>query len=176
MDEEQLRDEIYKRLGIEKGSLSSESGNDWQRAKNEILEELRQKELESQIDDTDVDYLTIEKNHPLFTSLLDSTSYKKQVYKSILAARQDLNDEEMLRLANTGDKEVLISLSKQESLTPALIDILIDKGTYMAKKTLIEMHGTSFSSEQKERLLSLFTQFPETYQESLKSKLLEILH
>jgi len=80
----------------------------------------------------------------------------------------------MLRLANTGDKEVLISLSKQESLTPALIDILIDKGTYMAKRILIEKHGTSLSGEQKEHLLSLFTQFPETYHESLQTKLLEI--
>ena len=32
MDEELLRKEIYNRLGVEIGSLSSESGNDWQRA------------------------------------------------------------------------------------------------------------------------------------------------
>lgn len=36
MDEDLLRNEIYKRLGTEVGSLSSESGNDWQRAKTEV--------------------------------------------------------------------------------------------------------------------------------------------
>ncbi len=46
---------------VEVGSLSSESGNDWQRAKNDILEEWKQQEQQEKQDESDVDYLTINK-------------------------------------------------------------------------------------------------------------------
>lgn len=45
MEELELRIAIYERLGLEFGCLPSESGNDWQRAKDEVLEEQRQIEF-----------------------------------------------------------------------------------------------------------------------------------
>lgn len=49
MDDEKLRVKIYKRLGLEIGSLSYEGGNDWIIAEKEILEEEKQQELISLI-------------------------------------------------------------------------------------------------------------------------------
>ncbi len=169
MDEDLLRDEIYKRLGVEKGSLTSESGNDWQRAKNEILEEWKAKEQQKNQNNDELDYMHLSKESTLFQTILHDTSYVKQVFKGMLATRNDLIEDEMLQLAKTGDKEVIIYLSRQSTLPLSVIDIIISRGTYMAKKTLVEHH--TLSTEQKEVLLAHFNQHSDTYDTSLRSRL-----
>jgi len=169
MDDELLRDEIYKRLGVEKGSLSSESGNDWQRAKNEVLEEWKAAEQENNSEKNELDYEKLSKDTKLFKVLLSDTSFAQQEAKAILATRGDLTEDEMLQLSTTGDKEVLINLSRQLTLPSLVIDNIISRGTYMSKKTIVEHH--TLSMEQKERLLSHFNQHTDTYDISLKSRL-----
>ena len=44
MNEDDLRIKIYEFLGLEKGSLSSESGNDWERAKKEVLDDYKREQ------------------------------------------------------------------------------------------------------------------------------------
>lgn len=165
MNEEKLRDEIYKRLGVEKGSLASESGNDWQRAKNEILEEWKQQEQQKINTENKIDYVTLNKDTNLFQTLLKDSAHNTQYFKSIIATRDDLNENEMQLLIETGSKEVLINLAKQPTLPSTIIDAIIVDGVYMAKKYLIEYQ--ELSADQKNTLLSLMKLHPDTYKNEL---------
>ncbi len=169
MDDELLRDEIYKRLGVEKGSLSSESGNDWQRAKNEVLEEWKVAEQENKSEKSELDFKELSKDTKHFNELLVSTSFAQQAEKAILATRGDLTEDEMLILTQTGSKEVLINLAQQPSLPSKIVDMIIMHGVYMAKKYLIELQN--LSSLQKETLLVHVNLHPETYDATLRGKL-----
>ena len=166
MNDEELRDEIYRRLGVEKGSLTSESGNDWQRAKNEVLEDWKLKEQQNNHTEDKPDYITLSKDSNLFMNLLKNPAHNIQEFKSTIATRSDLNENEMLLLVQTGSKEVLINLSKQLSLPTSVIDLIITNGVYMAKKYLIEHQ--ELSDDQKYALLVHMKLYPETYHTLVK--------
>ena len=66
INEEDLRKKIYERLGLEFGILSSESGNDWQRAKSEVLDEYKKIEFEKLSRLKTTDYLTLDKTDDMY--------------------------------------------------------------------------------------------------------------
>ena len=59
MNEDDLRIKIYERLGIKVGSLQSESGNDWQRVKKDILDENRSEQLKNISQNKEINYLNL---------------------------------------------------------------------------------------------------------------------
>lgn len=161
MEDELLRDEIYKRLGLEKGSLSSESGNDWERAKNEVLEEWKRKEFEGNAKLKELDYLSIGKDTNEFQFALTSNSYKIQVLKSLIAQRQDLTEDEILQLIEHGDKEVMINLARSQKLSSSVISKIIPNSVYLTKKYLIEKQN--LTDDQKRTLRELMSFHEDTY-------------
>lgn len=45
MNADELREKIYEYLGLELGSLASESGNDWERAKKEVIDDYKREQI-----------------------------------------------------------------------------------------------------------------------------------
>ena len=74
MEELELRVAIYERLGLEFGCLPSESGNDWQRAKDEVLEEQRQIEFEKLQQLKKIDYVKVDKESDEYKTVMNSKS------------------------------------------------------------------------------------------------------
>ncbi|WP_072679530.1 hypothetical protein [Arcobacter sp. LA11] len=153
MNEEELRKKIYERLGLEFGSLVSESGNDWQRAKDEVLKEERQKEFEKLKDINPTDYLNINKDSEEFKMALNSTFIESYNLKILLAQRDDLISEEIDKLIFFRDKDILINLSKFQKLTIEQIDKMLPISVYLCKKNLIE--NQELTSEHKDKLIGL---------------------
>lgn len=153
MNKEELRNKIYERLGLEIGSLISEGGNDWVRAEKEVLEEYRQKEFEKVKSINITDYLTIPKDTVEFISVLNSKSIESQRFKILLAQRIDLTENEINKLIDDGNKDILINLARYQKLTNDQILKLIYNSTYLSKKYLIE--NQKLSSEQKQVLIYL---------------------
>jgi len=163
MEEDLLRDEIYRRLGLEKGSLSSESGNDWERAKNEVLEEWKRKEFENNEKLKEIDYSSIDKNTNEFKFALTSASHKLQDYKISIAQRNDLSEEDILQLIEHGNKEVIINLTRHQILSEEVISKIIPNSVYLAKKYLVEKQN--LSNTQKETLLKLLQEHEDSYKD-----------
>lgn len=138
MEEKELEKEIYKILGIKEGSLKSNSGNDWERAKNQILEEEKRKLFERNDFDTKQNYLTMEKNNELYIIALKSSSVFEQTNKTQIAKREDLEEKEIDELIKYGDKDVLINITKFQKLNENQINISIEKHTYISIKNIIE--------------------------------------
>ena len=153
MNDEELRIKIYERLGLEFASLLSESGNDWQRAKNEVLEEYRQKEFEKLKNLKSTDYLTIDKDSEEFKVVLNSTFIETYNFKILLAQRNDLTKEVIDQLLSIKDKDILINLTKFQKLTPDQIDIIIPPSVYLVKKNIIENH--ELNNDQKDKMIRL---------------------
>lgn len=166
MNEQELRIKIYEYLGLELGSLPSESGNDWQRAEKEVLEDYKQKELEKVKNIKITDYLTIDKQTDEFKTVLKTTFVGMQNLKHLIAERNDLENNEIKQLILTGDKDVLIRLSKSQKLTPEQIDLIIPKSVYLVKKNLIT--NQNLTDEQKSQLLALMNDSSLDYSELLK--------
>jgi len=161
MDEDLLRNEIYKRLGIEVGSLSSESGNDWQRAKAEILDEFKAKEFKINSDLKSIDYLTIDKDKEEYKSVLGLNSLSVQDYKVLIAQRNDLTDNEILKLIEYGNKEVMINIARYQILSSQAITNMLLNSVYLTKKNLIERQ--TLLESHKEILLNEMSKYPDTY-------------
>ncbi len=168
MNDEDLRIEIYKRLGLEVGSLTSESGNDWIKAKAEILFELKEKENSKSNDSQIENYLILDKNTEAFQSILESTSPNIQDKKIQIASRTDLEDEEILQLIEYGNKEVHIALSKHQKLSSQAIEKILPESVYMVKKILIEKHNLS---QKNKEILQAHMQKHENLYESLLKQL-----
>ena len=90
MEEIELRVAIYERLGLEFGSLPSESGNDWQRAKDEVLEENRQIEFEKLQQLKKIDYAKVDKESDEYKTVMNSKSLQMQVFHITISSRSDL--------------------------------------------------------------------------------------
>lgn len=150
MDSKELRIKIYERLGLEFGSLSSESGNDWVRAEKEVLEEYRQQEFEKLKDMKSVNYLTVDKNSDEFISAINTTALIAQNYKITIAQRSDLNDEDIDKLIKDGNKDILINLARHQKLNQKQIENIIPKSVYLCKKYLLEKQ---ILSEQEKAIL-----------------------
>jgi len=151
--ENKLRIKIYERLGLELGSLSSESGNDWVRAEKEILEEEKEEEKENQKQLQSINYLTISKNSSEFNLVINSVSFILQNYRVEITKRNDLEDSDITKLLNDTNKDILIGLSKYQKLAPEHIDIIIPHSVYLVKKNLLE--NQLLSLEQKNKLLRM---------------------
>lgn len=172
MDEDLLRIKIYERLGLELGSLASESGNDWVRAEKEILEEFRQEEFKKLGELKSVNYLSVDKNSQEFQLALNSKSHQTQYFKVLIAQRNDLNAEDIFVLIKTGDRDVISSLAHYQKLESNMIDIIILDSTYATKKYLIE--NQTLSETQKRSLLDQMMSHQSTYTtlyEKLQSQL-----
>lgn len=154
MEELELRQKIYKRLGLEFGSLKSESGNDWVRAEKEIQEEIKeeQNKLEKE-KEKEINFLTIEKTNENFTKILNTVDNKLQNYKIELSNRTDLNDEEKLILINNGSKEVLTNIAKNDNLSIEIVKELLNKknSTYSVLKEL--SLNKNIDNESKELII-----------------------
>jgi len=140
MNEEELRIKIYERLGLEFGSLTSEGGNDWVRAEKEVREEYRQKEFEKLKELKSVDYLTIDKNSEEFITALNTTALIAQNYKIIIAQRDDLSVEDIDKLIEDGNKDILINLARHQKLSNSQVERVLPKATYLCKKYLNEKY------------------------------------
>ena len=88
MEEIELRVAIYERLGLEFGSLPSESGNDWQRAKDEVLEENRQIEFEKLQKLNKIDYVKVDKESDEYKTVMNSKSLQMQVFHIAISSRK----------------------------------------------------------------------------------------
>ena len=165
MNEKELRIKIYERLGLELGSLSSESGNDWVRAEKEVLEEYRQKEFEKLKDLKSTDYMTVEKNSDAFQSAINTSSLIAQNYKIIISRRNDLDSEDIKKLIEDGNKDILISLAREQKLESDSIDLIIPKATFLCKKYLVE--NQTLTNEQLSKLVSLMRESTLDYTEIL---------
>lgn len=153
MNNEEVRVKIYEYLGLEFGSLSSESGNDWQRAEKEVFQEYKQKELEKLKSVKTTDYLSIDKQSDEFKAVLKSSFTGIQNLKYLIAGRSDLETDDISKLIEFGDKDVLIKLAKIQKLSSEQIDLIIPKSVYLVKKYLIT--NQSLTDEQKSRLIAL---------------------
>ena len=165
METEELRLKIYERLGLQIGSLKSESGNDWVRAEKEILEEYRNSIFEKLKELNSIDYLNIDKDSDEYSLVMNSNSLLLQNSKIIIAKRNDLTREDIKKLILDGNKDILINLVKYQNLLSDEIDLIISKSTYLVKKGLIE--NQNLSSMQKERLKLLMLESTLDYKELL---------
>ena len=155
MNDNQLRKEIYHRLGLPFDSLSSESGNDWERTKAEVLEEHKQKNFTKNT----VSSIKILDNE--YEEVLSSTAHNIQDKKIFLASSPDLQEDEIIKLIETGNKEVLIAISLRSNLNKIIIEKLIEKGTYKVKINLINHH--TLTRYHKQLLLSSMENFKDLY-------------
>lgn len=167
MNEEELRKKIYERLGLEFGILSSESGNDWQKAKSEILEEKRQNDFEKIKSLNKIDYLTINKESHDYQSIINSKAMCFQVFKISISQRNDLTENEILELIKDGNKDILINISKNKNLKNEHINLIIENSVYLTKKNLIEYQN--LTDDQKARLIELMNNNRNMYQDLINS-------
>ncbi len=172
METEELRLKIYERLGLEIGSLKSESGNDWVRAEKEILEEYRNTIFEKLNELSSIDYLNIDKDSDEYCLVINSNSLLLQNSKVIIAKRDDLDKVDINKLILDGNKDILINLTKYQKLSSDEIDLIIPKSTYLVKNNLIE--NQILTSEQKEKLVSLMKESSLDYSELL-NKLVTVI-
>ncbi|MFW2586481.1 hypothetical protein [Aliarcobacter butzleri] len=163
MNEEELRKKIYEILGLEFGSLANEGGNDWIRAKNEALEEYKQKEFDKIKNNKSIDYLSISKKSDEFKTILNSVSIESYHLKCLLAQRNDLLSEEVDKLISFKDKDIIINISKNQKLTEEQINIIMKNSVYLTKKNLVEKQYLTF--EQKKTLKELMSNSNLDYKE-----------
>ena len=90
MNEDDLREKIYEFLGLEVGSLSSESGNDWERAKKEVLDDYRREQLKNTSENTEINYTTIDKSSNEFQYVLNSNEVSLEHKREHISKRMDL--------------------------------------------------------------------------------------
>ncbi|WP_415397613.1 hypothetical protein [Sulfurimonas sp. CS5] len=161
MNEDDLRIAIYEQLGLEVGSLSSESGNDWARAQKEVLQELKEKRLEQDGSPQEINYLVISREDEAYKSILESESLLSQKFKEVITKRNDLSEDDIFNLIATGSKEVIINLVKNQKLTSLMIDEIISGSVYLTKKNLIE--NQVLSDTQKILLIELMKRHESAY-------------
>lgn len=163
MTEDELRKNIYEYLGLEIGSLSSESGNDWQRARNEVLEEAKKKEFMKLNEIKLINYQNIPKDSLEFLLAINSDLQISHSFKVSIAQRKDLNNEDINKLIKCNDKDVLINLAKYQNLSEEQLDFIIPKSVYLVKKNLIE--NQKLNNYQKQQLIEIMTSSTLNYNE-----------
>lgn len=133
-DDDELRALIYERLGLEFGSLKSESGNDWVRAKAEVEAEISAKlnaKLNEEIpkdEKSENEILEKIKNEILDDIQKDELikSAKKDILIA-LARHQSLNDIQIENMLLNAPYLCVKELSKKPNLTPQAINLLFKK-------------------------------------------------
>lgn len=153
MNTNELREKIYEYLGLELGSLASESGNDWERAKKEVLDDYKREQSEKNITPEKINYATISKNSNEFVSIINSTLAKHQRHMDVIATRTDLSDSDILLLIRNGSKETIMNLVRLQKLSNDQIDKIIPKSVYLVRKLLFEHQN--LSSQQKLKIQNI---------------------
>ena len=166
MNEDELRIKIYEYLGLEAGSLSSESGNDWQRAKKEDLIDYKQNNFQNDTNKNELNMISIDKENEKYIFTLNSILAEDQAAQSNIAKRKDLNNLEIQKLISHGSKETIFNLIRFQNLTEKHIDMIIPNSVYQTKLLLISK--CELTQDHKERLIVIMKKFPETYKEMLE--------
>jgi len=117
MNEDDLRIKIYEHLGLDVGSLSSESGNDWMRAKKEVQDEYRKEQAEKNSTTVNMNYQLINKLNQEFIDMINSNSVKDQSYQCEIAMRNDLSENDIILLIQKGSKETIMNLVRHQTLS-----------------------------------------------------------
>ncbi len=66
-----------------------------------------------------------------------------------------------------GNKDILINLAKNENLTELNINDIIEKGTFLARKNLIEYQN--LNDQQKQRMIEIMNQHKNLYNDLINS-------
>lgn len=152
LSDEKIRELIYKRLGLPFGSLSSESGNDWVRAKAEVEAEINE-ELNARLNNAKAD-----------NDISDSSFNESEILD--LIQKERLDSEKILEFINMQKKDILISLAKFQTLNEFHIDSMIDNAPYLAVKHIIQRQ--SLSPDNREKILQKLNKTPQIYKELIQ--------
>ena len=93
--------------------------------------------------------------------VMNSKSLQMQVFHIAISSRNDLTIEDIEKLLIIGNKDILINLAKNQNLSELNINEIIEKGTYLARKNLINHH--KLNSEQKTLLLDKMKEHKNLY-------------
>lgn len=131
----EIRQKIYEKLGLPFGSLREEAVNDWVRALKEVEDEIKQEQFKaSKL--LEFDYVNCSKEDEEYQRALHSIEFKDDRATHLISMRDDLNDNEIDILLRGRNKDVFISLAKNHTLSDKHIEVIKNKGTYLAKKYL----------------------------------------
>lgn len=153
MNEDELREKIYEFLGLEIGSLSSESGNDWERAKKEVLDDYKREQLKNTSENTEINYTTIDKSSKEFLFVLNSNEVSLEHKREHISKRMDLDENELSILIKNSSKEILMNIVKNYKLSEQLINDILNKSVYLIVKYILENQSLSTSNIEKIKLI-----------------------
>lgn len=153
MNEDDLRIKIYEFLGLEKGSLSSESGNDWERAKKEVLDDYKREQSKNISEKKEINYTTIDKLSKEFQIVLNSDEVSLEHKREHISKRMDLDENEISILIQNSSKEILMDLVRNYKLSEQIINSILDKSVYLVIKHILENQSLSQSNIDKLKLI-----------------------
>lgn len=153
MNEDDLRIKIYEFLGLEKGSLSSESGNDWERAKKEVLDDYKREQSKNISEKKEINYTTIDKLSKEFQIVLNSDEVSLEHKREHISKRMDLDENEISILIQNSSKEILMNLVRNYKLSEQIINSILDKSVYLVVKHILENQSLSQSNIDKLKLI-----------------------
>lgn len=153
MNEDDLRIKIYEFLGLEKGSLSSESGNDWERAKKEVLDDYKREQSKNISEKKEINYTTIDKLSKEFQIVLNSDEVSLEHKREHISKRMDLDENEISILIQNSSKEILMNLVRNYKLSEQIINSILDKSVYLVIKHILENQSLSQSNIDKLKLI-----------------------
>lgn len=153
MNEDDLRIKIYEFLGLEKGSLSSESGNDWERAKKEVLDDYKREQSKNISEKKEINYTTIDKLSKEFQIVLNSDEVSLEHKREHISKRMDLDENEISILIQNSSKEILMNLVRNYKLSEQIINSILDKSVYLIVKYILENQSLSTSNIEKIKLI-----------------------
>lgn len=153
MNEDVLREKIYEFLGLEIGSLSSESGNDWERAKKEVLDDYKREQLKNISENKEINLKTIDKKSDEFQSMIKSSDVIYEHKREHISQRLDLDDNEITILIQNSSKEILLNLVRNYQLNELQINSILDKSVYLIVKNILEKQ--TLTDSNIENILSI---------------------
>ena len=84
-----------------------------------------------------------------------------QVFHITISSRSDLSNDDINKLFQIGNKDILINLAKNVNLSELNINEIIEKGTYLARKNLV--NSRELTAEQKLLLLDKMKEHKNLY-------------
>jgi len=122
---EQLRSRIYEILGLNKGDLKSESGRDWNEALKQAEDELKQEIFIKKSDSPD------KYNKDDIITSFDCKTFHLKIK---IVETEILTDKECKDIIKCNDKDVHISLLRNQKLNKENIEFLYSIGVSFIKK------------------------------------------
>jgi len=126
MEDEELRKKIYNLLGLPFGSLPSETGNDWQRAEQEVLEDYKLSQKKQ-----------VSSNKFNRNEIMNSDIKKCLCEKIEIAKEDNLTKNEIDYLFKSNDKDVILNLIRNNYLDSEQKEYILNNGTYLCKKEIL---------------------------------------